>query len=59
MSKMLIESDTLENIADAIRDQTGENNSYTPTDMPAAIRSIQGPSVALTFDDIPLVALNA
>ena len=51
---MLIESDTLENIADAIRDQTGENNSYTPTDMPAAIRSIQGPSVALTFDDIPI-----
>lgn len=58
MPKMLIESDTLENIADAIRDRTGENESYSPADMPEAIRSIQGTSVPLTFDDTPTQGSN-
>ena len=42
MSKYAIESTTLTNIASAIRSKKGTSDSYTPLEMPAAIRSISG-----------------
>ena len=34
------DSENYQNIADAIREMTGSTDSYTPAEMPAAIRSI-------------------
>lgn len=41
MPKMLIENQTLENIAAAIREKTGNSILYTPSEMAEAIRNIQ------------------
>lgn len=40
MSTMLIQSTTLEDIADAIRTKTGESDLMTPLEMPSAIDAI-------------------
>ena len=42
MSTMLIQSDTLSTIADAIRDKLGVQTEYLPSEMPGAIESITG-----------------
>ena len=42
MSTMLIQSDTLTDIADAIRDRLGTADTYLPSEMPDAIESIIG-----------------
>ena len=44
MPKMLIENQTLENIAAAIREKTGNLVLYTPSEMAEAIRNIQNTS---------------
>lgn len=40
MSTMLIQSDTLSDIADAIRSKTGGSNTMTPLEMPTEISNI-------------------
>lgn len=42
MSTMLIQSDTLSDIADAIREKLGVSDTYLPSEMPEAISSITG-----------------
>lgn len=42
MSYVKIQQDTMINIADAIRDKLGEDEHYLPSEMPDAIKSIEG-----------------
>lgn len=42
MSKVLVNTETLTSIADAIREKTFSENTYKPAEMPAAIRGIVG-----------------
>ncbi len=42
MSSLIIQSETLDDIATAIRSKTGKSASMTPLEMPAEIRSISG-----------------
>ena len=42
MSSLIIQSETLDDIATAIRSKTGKSASMTPLEMPAEIRSIEG-----------------
>lgn len=41
MSKKLYEESNIQDIANAIREQNGTENTYTPAQMPAAIRAIE------------------
>lgn len=42
MADVLIKSETMANIADAIREKLGVSNTYFPSEMPDAIKSIEG-----------------
>lgn len=41
MAQVLVTESYLDNIADAIRDKNGTNNTYTPAQMAQAIENIQ------------------
>ena len=49
MSKVLINTETLTSIADAIREKTGETETYKPAEMPQAILSIEGGEIDKDF----------
>lgn len=53
MTQVLITETYLENIADAIREKNGSEDSYTPAQMATAIENIQTP------DDLPEASGNS
>lgn len=48
MANVLIESQTMTDIADAIREKNGTENTYKPADMPQAVRDIETQKVDLS-----------
>ena len=44
MSNVMIDADVMTSIANAIRDKTKTSDSYLPSEMPEAIKSISGGS---------------
>lgn len=62
MAKYIIESDTLQGLADAIREVSGTTRSYTPTEMIEAVTTILENGAYVLVDDngneIPAVFVN-
>lgn len=58
MSTMLIQSGTLDDIADAIRAKTGKVASMTPLEMPQEIASISGGGEVVVEEIIPRMTSN-
>lgn len=51
MSKVLIDSETLTGLADALRDVTGETRTYTPTEMIEAVTTIMETGTYILVDE--------
>ena len=62
MAKMLIDSKTLEDLANALRSVTGETRSYTPTEMIEAVTNIMETGTYIIVDkngnEIPAVFVD-
>lgn len=51
MAKLLIDSDTLQNMANALRSVTGETRTYTPTEMIEAVTNIMETGTYILVDE--------
>lgn len=51
MAKMIIESSTLQGLADALRSVTGETRTYTPTEMIEAVTTIMETGTYILVDE--------
>lgn len=51
MSKVIIDSETLTGLADALRDVTGETRTYTPTEMIEAVTTIMDSAMYILVDE--------
>lgn len=55
MANVLIESQTMTDIADAIREKNGTDNTYFPSEMPQAVRDIQSEGLDNYFNTGPYI----